>query len=288
MSCIILAVGFARERQRLARRGTTFLPAIQVPIEKSEAVAELIERRDIRMVFQPIYALADGGIFAFEALTRFESSRLTGIVELMSVAARSAQLGDLGRLQRQLAVAHAPSERLSVNVHPAEFEYPLLVQPDDPIFQHRSPVYLEITESAPLSYFEQCTSVLRELRAKGVSLAVDDFGAGFSNIKYILDLDPEIVKIDRKLMVDVEHGTRQFTLLASIVALCHDMGARVVMEGVETESELYVAIRAGFDYCQGYLFSRPVEDAKNKEWPSWKETVDRLASEGPSAGAVEA
>ena len=261
---------------------------IQVPIEKSEAVADIIESRGIRMAFQPIYAMVTGRIFGFEALTRFESSRLTGIGELLNVAARSGQLGALGRLQRTLAVEHAPSETLFLNVHPAEFQYPLLVQPDDPIFRHRSPVYLEITESAPLSYFEQCTSVLLELRAKGLSLAVDDFGAGFSNIKYILDLKPEIVKIDRQLMVDVEYGTRQFTLLESIVTLCHDMGASVVLEGIETESELFVAIKAEVDYCQGYLFSKAVEDAKTREWPSWREVLDRLRSEGPPASARQA
>lgn len=265
------------------------MPAIQVPIEKSEAVAELIESRGIRAVYQPIYDLESGGIFSFEALTRFESSdELAGIGELMNVAARSGQIGTLGRLQRQLAVGSAPSATLFVNVHPSEFDFPLLVQPDDPVFRHRSSVYLEITESAPLSYFDQCTSVLRELRAKGLNLAVDDFGAGFSNIKYILDLHPEIVKIDRQLIAGVEDGTRQFTLLKSIVHLCHEMGARVVAEGVENESELYVTLRAKADFCQGYLFSEPVEDARNREWPSWKEALDRLASEGPSSGALEA
>lgn len=262
----------------------SLLRANEVPVEKSQAVAELIENRSISSVYQPIYDLETGEIFSFEALTRFESSRLEGIGELLNVAARSGQIGALGRLQRQMAVDNAPKTILFLNVHPSEFDFPLLVQPDDPIFRHPGGVYLEITESAPLSYFEQCASVLQELRAMGLKLAVDDFGAGFSNIKYILDLHPEIVKIDRKLIAGVERATRHFTLLESMVRMCHEMGARVVAEGVEKESELDVTLRAGVDFCQGYLFSRPVEDARTREWPSWKQTLDRLASEGPSAG----
>src|SRR5690606_11049382 len=104
-----------------------------------------------------------------------------------------------------------------------EFDEGWLVQPTDAIFQHTEPVFLEITESVPLSHFEQCHGALREIRGKGICLAVDDLGAGYSNLKYISDLTPEIVKLDRELIMDVHTQPRQQKLLKSIVRLCVDM-----------------------------------------------------------------
>jgi EAL domain-containing protein (putative c-di-GMP-specific phosphodiesterase class I) len=112
-------------------------------------------------------------------------------------------------------------------------------------------------ESVPLSHFEQCHGVLAEIRARGVLLAVDDLGAGYSNLKYIEDLYPQIVKLDRELVAGVRHDTRQFRLLHSIVRLCHEMDAKVVIEGVETVGELSAAMAAGTDYVQGYALARP-------------------------------
>jgi len=142
-----------------------------------------------------------------------------------------------------------------------------LVRPDDPIFLHPKPVYLEVTESVPLSYFEQCHSVLAELRKKGNFLAVDDLGAGYSNLKYIADLEPEVVKIDRELVAGIRVGDRHFRLLRSIVDLCKQMDARVVAEGIETLEELAAAREAGADYAQGYLFARPEFPPPPVVWP---------------------
>jgi EAL domain-containing protein (putative c-di-GMP-specific phosphodiesterase class I) len=131
------------------------------------------------------------------------------------------------------------------------------VRADDPIFRHRAAVYLEIVESVPLSHFEQCHSVLVEIRARGAMLAVDDLGAGYSNLSYISELAPEIVKIDRDLVTGVRQDSRQFRLLRSITRLCQEMNGRVVVEGVETAEELAVAQAVGADFCQGYYLARP-------------------------------
>ena len=100
------------------------------------------------------------------------------------------------------------------------------------------PIYLEVTESVPLSHFSYCHSVLREIRGKGVSLAVDDLGAGYSNLKYIVDLKPEIVKLDRTLIADLADDRRAQVLVRHIVKLCQELGALVVAEGIEQETEM--------------------------------------------------
>ena len=88
-------------------------------------------------------------------------------------------------------------------MHPNEFDESWLVQPDDPIFTHDQPIYLEVTESVPLTHFAYCHSVLREIRGKGVLARSRRPRCGYSNLKYIADLKPEIVKLDRTLIADL-------------------------------------------------------------------------------------
>lgn len=243
---------------------------LRKPLKKEvEALARVLARGELEVVFQPIFNVREGNAFGYEALARSPTPIFEGPLEMFSVAAASGQVGELGRLQRVISAKQAPRGPLFLNVHPAEFDHPLLIKPDDPIFRHTGDIYLEITESAPLRYFEQCTHVLGELRQKGVRLAIDDFGAGYSNVKYISDLAPDIVKLDRELIAGVREGTRQFKLLQSVVRLCREMGAQVVAEGVETTPELVIAVRAEVDFCQGFLLGTPASDPNTDTWPGF-------------------
>ena len=220
-------------------------------------IHEVIDRGDLSMVFQPILKGQSKQLLGYEALVRPTGTGFDSPEALLSAAAQVGRLGELGRVLRAMAIKGCPRAPLFLNIVPNEFDEGLLVRPDDPIFRHKHPVYLEIVESAPLKYFEQCRGVLEELRRKGARLAIDDFGSGYSNVKYIADLEPEIVKLDRTLVAGVNTDPRQFRLMRSIVNLCHDMGAEVVAEGIETVNEFAAALRAGADHCQGYLFGTP-------------------------------
>ncbi|MEY4509549.1 MAG: hypothetical protein RLZZ450_1671, partial [Pseudomonadota bacterium] len=172
---------------------------------------------ELKVVYQPIVDLRRRSIFAYEALVRSTSPHFQGPPALFTEAIRSRYCGALGRAVRELTVERAPPFPLFVNIHPNEFDEGWLVQPDDPIFHHEHPVYLEITESVPLSHFSLCHSVLAEVRSRGVLLAVDDLGAGYSNLKYIADLAPQVVKLDRGLIMNMQKGTRQHQLVRSLV-----------------------------------------------------------------------
>lgn len=212
---------------------------------------------EVRAVFQPVVHLPSGRVFAYESLVRSTSPHFQSPPELFEEAIRAQCCGALGRVIRELSVHYCGGFPLFLNIHPNEFDEGWLVQPTDPIFEHERGVYLEITESVPLSHFALCHSVLAELRHKGVLLAVDDLGAGYSNLKYIADLAPEIVKLDRGLIANLAYNTRQHRLVSSIVDLCVDMGARVVVEGIETYDEASAAIDTGAHFAQGYYFARP-------------------------------
>ncbi len=243
---------FLRWLQRLDRPRPGFRRT-----RRSSQIPNVLSGGHLRVVYQPIVDLRTGEIFAHEALVRSDSPHFESPPALFNAAIRSQYGGALGRVIREIATANCPGYPLFLNIHPNEFDESWLVQPDDPIFAHPHPVFLELTEAVPLSHFALCHSVLREIRSKGISLAIDDLGAGYSNLKYIADLHPEVVKLDRSLVANAHRNKRLQILMRHIVRLCDDLGAKVVAEGVETAEELAAVRDAGAPYGQGYFLARP-------------------------------
>ncbi|MEO8553228.1 MAG: EAL domain-containing protein [Kofleriaceae bacterium] len=232
------------------------------------AIRAVLDNRDVRCVYQPVVNLRTRQIFAYEALARTGSPDFDGPLSLFAAAVEHNCTGELGRMLREMAIADVPNHKLFVNIHPAELNEKWLVQPNDPIFQHTQELYLEITESIPLSHFHLCQSILAEVRDRGVHLVVDDLGAGYSNLKYIADLHPRVVKLDRELIAGLKIGSRLFKLVSAIVVMCRELGAMVVAEGIETVDELKAVIAAAAHFGQGYLLARPAFPLPEITWPA--------------------
>ncbi len=230
------------------------------------SVQEAIDGGHLACAFQPIVDIASGRIFGYEALARCNLEEYRSPPVLFETAIAEGLCGRLGREMRQKAVAGCSEHALFVNMHPDEFSEGWLVRPDDPLTIHDQDIYLEITESVPLSHYQYCHSVLREIRGRGIRIAVDDLGAGYSNLKYIADLEPEIVKLDRELIAGLTPGTALFRLVCSIVELCRAQGARVVAEGIETAAEMRAVLETGAHYAQGYYLARPAADPPEVDW----------------------
>jgi EAL domain-containing protein (putative c-di-GMP-specific phosphodiesterase class I) len=232
------------------------------------AFRRLVSPEDLTVVFQPIVDMQDGRLFAHEALVRCSLPELASPPVLFERAVTAGCVGRLGRMIRDIAVPLSSGTALFINVHPQELQEGWLVRPDDPIYAHDAKVYLEVTESVPLTHFALCLSVLREVRGRGdIQLVVDDLGAGYSNLKRIADLEPQVVKLDRDLIMGVDRNRRQQQLVTSVVRLCHDLGALVVAEGIETEDELSALRDTGAHYGQGFLFARPAYPMPPVTWP---------------------
>ena len=231
-----------------------------------EIVSTGIDDGKVYIAFQPVIDLERKRVFGYEALVRSELEGLTRPLDLIGAACGDGSMGKVGRGLRRLAVEGCRSHPLFLNLHPAEFAQPWLVRPDDAIGDHEHDVYLEVTESVPLSHYEHCHSVLKEIRNRGAKIAIDDLGAGYSNLKYIADLNPEIVKIDRELVKDIRRDTRLHKLVSSIVEMCKQLGARVVAEGIENKTELNAVIDTGACYGQGYYLGRPNGELKPFNW----------------------
>jgi EAL domain-containing protein (putative c-di-GMP-specific phosphodiesterase class I) len=223
---------------------------------------------DLDVVFQPIVDLLTGGSFAYEALTRCKWPEFKNPLVLFQQAEQERACGPLGRKVREVAFERCSNAPLFVNLHPHELSDGWLVRPDDPLFFHDRPVYLEITESAAFNYFGMCAGVLKEICSRGGAfLVVDDLGAGHSNLKRIVDLEPHVVKLDLALIRGIEKNRRQQILVRQVVSLCEELGAKVVAEGIETEDELRAILDTGAHYGQGYLFARPAFPIPQPHWP---------------------
>jgi EAL domain-containing protein (putative c-di-GMP-specific phosphodiesterase class I) len=237
-------------------------------VPNDSPIRQLLAERNLFVVFQPIVDLKTQRIFAHEGLVRTKSPHFNGPPALFEAAVVEKCTGELGRLIREIAIDSCSTHPLFLNVHPSELNEHYIVQPDDPLFRHSEDVYLEITEGVPLSHFHLCQSILREVRGRGVYLVVDDLGAGYSNLKYIADLAPRIVKLDRELIQGLTKDTRLYRLVKSIVVLCRDLGALVVAEGIETEQELDAVMEAGAHFGQGYLLAKPAFPPPAVKWPA--------------------
>jgi EAL domain-containing protein (putative c-di-GMP-specific phosphodiesterase class I) len=222
------------------------------------ALDKIIQAKDLSVVFQPIVRVDGGEVFAYEALVRCAVPEYKNPMKLFERAVRERCVGRLGKTIREVAVPLCAGVPVFLNVHPVELEDRWLVRPDDAIYSHDEPVYLEITEAVPLEHFDLCRSVLREIQERAdARLVVDDLGAGYSNLKYIADLEPAVVKLDRELVASIDQQPRVQRLVRWLVLLCEDLGADVVAEGVETEAELSCVRDQGVKLVQGYFLARP-------------------------------
>jgi EAL domain-containing protein (putative c-di-GMP-specific phosphodiesterase class I) len=245
----------------------------------------LVKPEDLSAVFQPIISLDSGKLFAYETLVRCKIPNFSPPVLFEHAAAMKA-CGRLGRMIREIAIPLCSGTPLFVNLHPNELEEGWIVRPDDPVYMHDDDVYLEVTESAPMTHFELVESVLQEICGRGgVHLVIDDLGAGYSNLNLIADLEPRVVKLDRKLVQDLHKKPRQQKVVAMVVRLCEELGASVVAEGIETREEFRACVDSGAHFGQGYLFARPSFPVPPIHWPLAPRVTEapRTRPQGPGA-----
>ncbi len=217
---------------------------------------------------QPVVELASGRIFGYEALARSRAEAYTSPIQMFATAHEQGAVGRLGRELRRQAVVAARGATLFLNVHPSELDAPELLGSTDPIALHTGPLVIEVPESSPLIRYRNAHSTLERLRERGVQIALDDFGAGYSNFGYIAQLAPDLVKLDRELIAGVTMHSRQQKLLQALNALCISQGATVIAEGIETREELMAVIAAGIPLAQGFYLGRPSATGASTWTPS--------------------
>jgi EAL domain-containing protein (putative c-di-GMP-specific phosphodiesterase class I) len=119
-------------------------------------------------------------------------------------------------------------------------------------------INVEITEGLLLNLSDTVLAKLAALQSSGMQVSIDDFGTGYSSMSYLKRLDIDYLKIDQSFVKELVHDNFSRTITETIIVMAHKLGLKVIAEGVETPEQCLALSRAGCDYAQGYLFSRPV------------------------------
>lgn len=229
----------------------------------------------LNSVFQPIVSLSHRRIVGFEALlkTLDTDSRPIPAAECFDYACQSGQAQALDQLCQQLHIRNfsrlgSDNRWLFLNIDPASingrhFDDGTL---ESVLANTGLPAHLLVVEIVEGAITDE--TLLREavayFRSLGAMVALDDFGAGHSNFDRIWRLAPDIIKLDRSLIVEAEQhqSDRLRRMLPNLVALMHEAGSMVLAEGIETVDQALMAIDSGLDFAQGFYFARPTPDFK--------------------------
>ncbi|MBU6266403.1 MAG: GGDEF domain-containing phosphodiesterase [Sphingomonadales bacterium] len=232
-----------------------------------------LDRDEIEVVYQPQFALSPQGragerLSGAEALARWNHPELgrIGAGALFAVAERADHVVPLSRHVAALALAEAarwPAHlRLSLNVTPAELaSWSFAADMMDALRLSGLPadrLTLEVTEQALLADIALAARSLAEIARQGVRIALDDFGAGFCNFRYLKTLPLHYLKLDRSMVDNITEDARDLAVLRAITAMAGALGLEVIAEGIETEAQATAAAREGCGYLQGFLRAQPM------------------------------
>jgi diguanylate cyclase (GGDEF)-like protein/PAS domain S-box-containing protein len=233
-----------------------------------------IEQRQFIVYYQPQVDTVTGAINHAEALIRWNHPErgMISPMEFIPLAEETGQiiqigfyvLGEVLAFKRKMNLVGKGSFAIAVNVSLKQLmekdfveRFSLLVAQSD-IGQDQ--IIVEITESIFSESFEDIIECLNQLREKGFQIALDDFGTGYSSLSYLLRLPIHTLKIDKSFIKRISMGGMSRSLINSIIEIAHNLGLKVVAEGVEEKNELDFLKEHNCDYIQGYYFSKPLPE----------------------------
>ncbi|HEX8179170.1 MAG TPA: EAL domain-containing protein [Pyrinomonadaceae bacterium] len=234
-----------------------------------------LEREEFVLHYQPQVCGDDGRVVGVEALVRWQHPELGLVppVEFIPLAEDTGLIEPIGAWVLHTALAQAvrwqarglPVGRIAVNLSARQFRQPDLAGMVAGLLAETglrpACLELELTESSIMHDTANAIATLRELKAMGVRVAVDDFGAGYSSLAYLKHLPIDVLKIDRSFIRDMATDADDAAIVMAIITLAHSLKLQVVAEGVETEEHLRFLRLLRCDEMQGYLFSKPLSAA---------------------------
>ncbi len=261
------------ERTPLSLRGSLrgVFPGVKPEALEADLLRAL-DRREIEVLFQPQFSCQTGAVVGAEALARWQHPSLgeIGARDLFAIAERAALVAPLSRHVVARALEDAgnwPEElQLSLNITPEELgdtrfaaDFAELIGRSGIAPQR---LMLEITEDVLLRDLKQAADALAALRSIGFRTALDDFGAGFCNFRYLKELPLDALKLDKVMVEGVPGDARDMAVFRAIVGLGRALGLAVVVEGIESEIQRATIISEGCDYWQGFLRAQPMPSEK--------------------------
>lgn len=212
------------------------------------------------IVFQPIARLAESSLFAFEALARFPGAAGPDTTDQWFTEAEQVSL----RTDLEVAAVRSaltaldwldPQIRIAVNSCPAALQHPAMV---DELLRHDlGRVIIEITEHDQVADYDLLRRSCDRLRELGAIIALDDAGSGYAGLQHLVDTRPDIIKLDRSLIHDIDTDPGRAALACGLLTFARATNATVLAEGIETAAELRTLTRLGIPLGQGHHLGRP-------------------------------
>jgi len=263
----------AMGRRTFARYDDSMEIANRQRAQIAGALHKVLDRRELRLVYQPRLDLTRQRIVGVEALLRWTSAEYGEIppVQFIPLAEESGMILEIGewvlreacRTVQQWRAAGQSGLSVAVNVSVLQ-----LLRGDFADVVSRAladtglppeALELELTESVLMANAEQALDKLARIRALGASLAVDDFGTGYSSLAYLQRLPLTTLKIDKAFIHHLDQDSGDTAIATTIIAMAHSLGLTVVAEGVESETQMRFLRHYGCDEIQGHWLSRPID-----------------------------
>ena len=236
------------------------------------ALHHAVERRELRLVYQPKYDPLQRRIVGVEALMRWQQTELGPIFpdRFIPIAEETGLIVPMGAWALQEACEQGErwmrqgleSLKVAVNVSAQQLasgQLPALVA--GLLERHprmRGALVLELTEGVLIDASPEVNAQLQQFRDQGVQLSIDDFGTGYSSMNYLRQFRLDEIKIDRSFVKDLPAQRSDLSIVRAMTMLGHSLGMRVVAEGVETAEQLACLAEVGVDQIQGYLIGKPM------------------------------
>jgi diguanylate cyclase (GGDEF)-like protein/PAS domain S-box-containing protein len=247
----------------------------QERLSMDTALRHALAREELYVHYQPLVSLTTGRVIGMEALLRWHHPRL-GIVPpstFIPVAEDTGLIIPIGEwaMKQSCKQAKALCDELgldlyvSVNLSPRQFEQSNLLEVIDEALEDSGlpahSLQVELTENALMVNSAPNLEKLQRIRQMGARVAIDDFGTGFCSFSYLLQYPVDRLKIDQSFVIKAVTEPNAATVVRTIVAMSHNLGIKVIAEGVETTEHLDFLAQHKCDEGQGYFFSRPVAAA---------------------------
>ena len=236
---------------------------------------EALGKGELFLHYQPIIAADSCDIHGFEVLLRWISPEF-GVVpptEFINVAEESGTIVQIGtwifesacRTLKQINETLNPDVIMSINVSPVQLRRDDYIDHVKRVIDitHVNPknIQLEITESTLIDFTDSKSKVINEINDMGIALALDDFGTGYSSLNYLKNFPIKCLKIDKSFIDEINNNQRDYAITDSIIDLVHSLGIHTVAEGIETVGQYKFLAEMKCDYIQGFLMSKPLEEA---------------------------
>lgn len=229
---------------------------------------DIIQNRSLTAHFQPIIDTNTNKIFAYEALTRgvLANGELMYPDQLFKKSARNDMNFTLDRMCRETALKTTAVKKIDAKVfinfiptsiYDPEFCLSSTVKWAKQLDFDPKNIVFEVVETQNVKDKEHLKTILNYYRKKGFLIALDDVGEGYSSLNMIIDIKPDIIKVDRNIIQNIDKDTMKQSIYKALKTICIENGIKLLAEGVETPYELEKIKEIGVDYAQGYYFAKP-------------------------------